>query len=81
MIFIVVAVAIQAVLPLLGHAAVLRVLRWLAIPFVVLFVMMAVLTSLEGQPARAGARRGLGRDARLPRAGHLSWRPGLDRER
>ena len=36
---------IQAVLPLLGHAAVLRVLRWLAIPFVVLFAVMAVLTT------------------------------------
>ena len=39
------AVAIQAVLPLLGHAAVLKVLRWLAIPFVVLFAVMAALTT------------------------------------
>jgi nucleobase:cation symporter-1, NCS1 family len=44
-IFIILAVAIQAVLPLLGHAAVLRVLRWLAIPFVVLFAVMAGLTT------------------------------------
>ena len=44
-IFIIVAVAIQAVLPLLGHAAVLRVLRWLAIPFVVLFAVMAILAA------------------------------------
>ena len=44
-IFIVAAVAIQAVLPLLGHAAVLRVLRWLAVPFVVLFAVMAALTA------------------------------------
>ena len=44
-IFIIVAVAIQAVLPTLGHAAMLRVLRWLAIPFVVLFAVMAVLTA------------------------------------
>jgi purine-cytosine permease-like protein len=44
-IFIVVAVAIQAVLPLLGHAAVLKVLRWLAIPFVILFAVMAGLTT------------------------------------
>ena len=42
--FIVLAVAIQAVLPLLGHAAVVKVLRWLAIPFVVLFALMAALT-------------------------------------
>jgi purine-cytosine permease-like protein len=44
-IFIIVAVLIQAVLPLLGHAAVLRVLRLLAIPFVVLFAVMAALTT------------------------------------
>ena len=43
-IFIVLAVVIQAVLPWLGHAAVLKVLRLLAIPFVVLFAVMAVLT-------------------------------------
>jgi nucleobase:cation symporter-1, NCS1 family len=44
-IFIVLAVAIQAVLPLLGHTAVLRVLKWLAIPFVVLFAVMAALAT------------------------------------
>jgi nucleobase:cation symporter-1, NCS1 family len=44
-IFIIIAVLIQAVLPLLGHAAVLRVLRWLSIPFVVLFVVMAIITT------------------------------------
>jgi purine-cytosine permease-like protein len=44
-IFIIAAVAIQAILPLLGHAAVLRVLRLLAIPFVALFAIMAVITT------------------------------------
>ena len=44
-IFIVLAVAIQAVLPTLGHAAVLKALRWLTIPFVVLFVVLAILTA------------------------------------
>ncbi len=44
-VFIVIAVAIQAVLPTLGHAAVLKVLRWLAIPFVILFAVMAGLTT------------------------------------
>jgi purine-cytosine permease-like protein len=44
-IFLILAVLIQAVLPLLGHAAVLRVLKWLSIPFVVLFVVMAILTT------------------------------------
>ncbi len=43
-IFVILAVLIQAVLPLLGHAAVLKVLRLLAIPFVVLFAVMAALT-------------------------------------
>jgi NCS1 family nucleobase:cation symporter-1 len=44
-IFIIVAVAIQAVLPLLGHAAVLKVLRWLAIPFIILFAVLAGLSA------------------------------------
>jgi purine-cytosine permease-like protein len=44
-VFVILAVAIQAVLPLLGHAAVLRVLKWLAIPFVILFVIMAIITT------------------------------------
>jgi NCS1 family nucleobase:cation symporter-1 len=44
-IFIILAVAIQAILPTLGHAAVLKVLRWLAIPFVVLFAVLAALTA------------------------------------
>ncbi len=44
-IFIIAAVAIQAVLPWLGHAAVLKVLRLLAIPFVILFAVMAALTT------------------------------------
>src|ERR1022692_904193 len=44
-IFIILAVAIQAILPLLGHTAVLRVLKWLAIPFIVLFAVMAALTT------------------------------------
>jgi nucleobase:cation symporter-1, NCS1 family len=57
-IFLIIAVAIQAVLPLLGHAAVLRVLKWLTIPFVVLFVVMAALTTskvkLHAVPHGAG---------------------------
>jgi nucleobase:cation symporter-1, NCS1 family len=44
-IFILLAVAIQAVLPLLGHTAVLKVLRWLAIPFIVLFAVLAGLAA------------------------------------
>jgi nucleobase:cation symporter-1, NCS1 family len=44
-IFIILAVVIQATLPLLGHAAVLKVLRYLAIPFVVLFAVLAGLSA------------------------------------
>jgi nucleobase:cation symporter-1, NCS1 family len=46
-IFIILAVAIQAVLPTLGHTAVLKVLRWLAIPFIVLFAVLAGLTATK----------------------------------
>lgn len=44
-VFLIGAVAVQAVLPLLGHAAVLRVLKLLALPFVVLFSIMAALVA------------------------------------
>jgi nucleobase:cation symporter-1, NCS1 family len=44
-VFIVLAVAIQAVLPLLGHTAVLKALKYLAFPFVILFVIMAIITA------------------------------------
>ncbi len=59
-VFLLLAIAIQAVLPLLGHAAVLRVLRWLTIPFVVLFVIMAVITAskVNVHAARHGASWG-----------------------
>lgn len=46
-IFIILAVAIQAVLPWLGHAAVLKVLRVLAIPFILLFAIMAGITATK----------------------------------
>jgi purine-cytosine permease-like protein len=38
------AAAIQLVLPLLGHRAMLRVLRVLVAPFVVLFILLAIFT-------------------------------------
>lgn len=40
---IVVAVAIQFVVPFLGHATITTVLRWLSVVFIVLFAVMAVL--------------------------------------
>ncbi|MDR2987158.1 MAG: cytosine permease, partial [Nocardiopsaceae bacterium] len=45
--FLVGAVAVQALLPLFGHAAVLRVLKYLALPFVVLFSIMAALVATK----------------------------------
>ncbi len=40
---IVVAVAVQFVVPFLGHATITKVLRWLSVVFIVLFAVMAVL--------------------------------------
>lgn len=57
-VFLVVAVAAQAVLPLLGHAAVLRVLRLLAVPFVVLFTVMAAYVAHRYQSGPPGASWG-----------------------
>jgi nucleobase:cation symporter-1, NCS1 family len=59
-IFIILAVAIQAVLPTLGHAAVLKVLRWLAIPFVVLFAVLAGLTATKANLHSASHGAGWG---------------------
>jgi purine-cytosine permease-like protein len=42
---IIAAVAVQALLPLVGHAAILRVLKWLAYPFIAVFVVMAMITA------------------------------------
>jgi purine-cytosine permease-like protein len=42
-VLILVAAAVQLVLPLLGHRAMLRVLRLLVLPFVVLFIVLAAL--------------------------------------
>ena len=39
-IFVLAAVAVQGVLPFLGHATILKTLRWLTIPFVALFGAM-----------------------------------------
>jgi NCS1 family nucleobase:cation symporter-1 len=39
-VFVIVAVLIQGVLPFLGHATILKTLRWLVIPFVILFAVM-----------------------------------------
>jgi NCS1 family nucleobase:cation symporter-1 len=41
---IIVAAAVQLVMPLLGHGTMLRVLRWMVLPFVVLFVVLTCLS-------------------------------------
>ncbi len=75
--FIVLAVAIQAILPLLGHAAVLKVLKWLAIPFVILFVIMAIITvskvKLHAAPHGAGWGSLFVALALVISAGGLGW--------
>jgi purine-cytosine permease-like protein len=43
-IFIVIAVLIQLLVPVLGHAAVVKTLRILIVPFVAMFVILAALT-------------------------------------
>ena len=39
-IFVILAVLIQGVLPFLGHATMVKTLRWLTIPFIVLFAVL-----------------------------------------
>jgi purine-cytosine permease-like protein len=43
-VLVVAAAGIQLVLPLFGHGTILRTLKWLVVPFVVLFVILAFLT-------------------------------------
>jgi purine-cytosine permease-like protein len=43
-VLIIAAAAVQTILPFLGYATVVKVLRWLVIPFVLLYVILAVLT-------------------------------------
>lgn len=39
-VFVVLAVAIQSVLPFLGHATIVKTLRWLSLPFLALFAVL-----------------------------------------
>jgi nucleobase:cation symporter-1, NCS1 family len=49
-VFILAAAAIQAILPFLGYATMVKVLRVLVIPFVALYVILAVLTIGKANP-------------------------------
>ena len=55
---VVIAVGIQAVLPYFGHATMTRVLRWMIVPFIVVFGVLAALSVGH---------------AHLPTAGPISW--------
>jgi nucleobase:cation symporter-1, NCS1 family len=48
-VLIVAAAAIQMILPLFGHRAMLRVLRMMAPPFIVLFIILAILALPKAQ--------------------------------
>ena len=76
-VFLILALAVQAILPLLGHAAVLKVLKWLAIPFVILFVIMAIITTskvnLHSVPHGAGWGSMLVALALVISVGGLGW--------
>jgi nucleobase:cation symporter-1, NCS1 family len=71
------AVLIQACLPLVGHAAMVRVLRWLAFPFIALFVIMAIITAskvnLTAVPHGAGWGSVMVGLALVISAGGLGW--------
>jgi NCS1 family nucleobase:cation symporter-1 len=71
------AVLIQALLPFVGHTAMLRVLKWLAFPFVALFVIMAIITAskvnLHVTPHGAGWGGLMVALALVMSAGGLGW--------
>jgi purine-cytosine permease-like protein len=71
------AVLIQACLPLIGHRAMLRVLRWLSFPFIALFVIMAIITAskvnLTSVPHGAGWGSVMVGLALVISAGGLGW--------
>jgi len=71
------AVLIQACLPLIGHAAMLRVLRLLSFPFIALFVIMAIITAskvnLTAVPHGAGWGSVMVALALVISAGGLGW--------
>jgi len=74
---IVLATAVQFVLPLFGHAAILRALKYLTYPFVALFVIMAILTAQRVHPSHlhqsgSGATIALGFALVIATAG-LGW--------
>jgi nucleobase:cation symporter-1, NCS1 family len=73
---IVAAAAVQLVLPLFGHRAMLRVLRRLVAPFVVLFILLAIFALPKahlGAGANAGWETMMGALALILSAGGYGW--------
>jgi nucleobase:cation symporter-1, NCS1 family len=73
---IMVAAAVQLVLPLFGHRAMLRVLRRLVAPFVVLFILLAIFALPKahlGGGANAGWETMMGALALILSAGGYGW--------
>jgi nucleobase:cation symporter-1, NCS1 family len=52
-VFVVLAVALQALLPAFGHATMVKVIKYLAFPFIALFVILACYTLPKAHPAGA----------------------------
>ena len=79
---IIVAALLQMIVPLLGHATITKVLRYLAYVFIVFFAVLAGFTFNRAAPVHLphppSVARGVDHRAR---ADHLHRRPGLDRER
>jgi NCS1 family nucleobase:cation symporter-1 len=47
-IYVIIAIVIQAILPVLGHATIVKTLRALTIPFVILFAVLLIFTVSHG---------------------------------
>lgn len=72
---VIVAAIVQLVLPLLGHAWIMRTLRWMTLPFLVLFAVLTLLTvphvSTTGESG--GAVAILGGFALVLAGGSFAW--------
>lgn len=53
--FVLLAVAVQVLLPFLGHATMVRVLRWLIAPFAIIFAVLAAYGLANGHTAAPAA--------------------------
>ena len=72
---VIVAAVVQLALPLLGHASIMKALRWMTIPFLALFIVLTILTvphvSASGQSG--GIVAILGGFALVLAGGSFAW--------